>query len=115
MRRDLIQRARHMRAHPTRPEKIMWQCVRRKQLGGFKFRRQHVMEPYIVDFYCAEKKLVVELDGTIHEATQQAEVDRKRDRLLEEYDATIMRVENDEVLDDLEGVLERILLKCVAL
>ena len=94
----------------------MWQCLRKKQLNGFKFRRQHVMEPYIVDFYCAEKRLVLELDGSIHEGTAQADMDRRREEMLqEEYDATILRFDNADVLGDLVGVLEAVLIKCVAL
>ncbi len=62
----LIYHARESRRYPTPAEKKLWEHLRKKQLGGLKFRQQHIIDPYIVDFYCREKKLVIEVDGGTH-------------------------------------------------
>ena len=64
-------RARTMRHEPTRAERVLWELLKARRCGGYKFRRQHSIGPYIADFYCKAAKLVVELDGSIHEATAE--------------------------------------------
>lgn len=91
----------------TKAERILWSALSGRKCGGRKFRRQHPIEPYIVDFDCAEANLVVELDGESHEHRQG--YDRRRDLYLEELGLRIMRVTNDDVLDNLDGVAEAIL------
>jgi very-short-patch-repair endonuclease len=99
--------ARALRADATNTERTLWQRLRRQQLGGYRFRRQVIIQSYIADFACLERKLVVELDGGQHmEATQQ---DRKRDTALQTHGYRVMRFWNNEVMENMEGVLERIL------
>jgi very-short-patch-repair endonuclease len=81
--------------------------LRARNVGGLKFRRQHPIEPYIVDFYCAEAELIVELDGRSHDTT--ASYDAQRSQHLQALGLTVMRVGNDDVLDNLEGVATAIL------
>lgn len=76
-------------------------------MGGLKFRAQHPVGPFILDFYCPAYKLVIELDGGVHE--KQAEYDEARTRHLNEYNYRVIRFRNEEVLEDLPSVLERIL------
>ena len=99
--------ARRMRRNMTPAEKTLWEALRRKQLGGLKFRAQHPVGPFVLDFYCPACKLVVELDGGVHK--DQAVQDEARTRQLEDYGYTVIRFRNEEVLGDLASVLERIL------
>ncbi len=94
--------ARQMRKNPTPPEETLWQGLRKKQLG-VKFRRQHAIERFIVDFYCAEAGLVVEVDGPIHQYT--LEEDTIRQQFLESQSLRVLRFTNDQILNDLEKVL----------
>lgn len=98
--------ARQMRREPTPAEKQLWDKLKNKQLLGFKFRRQHTIDRFIVDFYCGEARLVVEVDGSIHEYTQ--EEDALRQEFLESLGLRVIRFRNEEVLNFLDGVLEKI-------
>ncbi|WP_420630718.1 endonuclease domain-containing protein [Candidatus Leptofilum sp.] len=102
--------ARKMRHEPTKAEKHLWSRLRRKQLGGYKFRRQHPIGPYIVDFCCVEKKLVVEADGDIYAFQEKA--DRERTQWLEEESYRVLRFANVTILQQTEAVLETILAVC---
>jgi very-short-patch-repair endonuclease len=93
-----------MRAAPTRAEALLWQALRRRALGGRKFRRQQVIAGYIVDFYCAEVCLAVEVDGAVHDA--HAVEDRERDAALKGLGVRVVRVSNDDVMERLESVLD---------
>lgn len=101
-------RARRMRKSPTPSEGRLWQALRNRQLGGFKFLRQHPIGPTIVDFYCHEKRLVVEVDGGVHRANEAKEYDRAREAFLEAYGLTIVRCAAEDVENSLEKVLEGI-------
>ena len=81
MRDQLIEQARHMRADPTQAEALLWEKLRKRQLGGLKFRRQHVIHFFIVDFYCPAAKLVLEIDGSVH--AEEEEYDQEREAYLE--------------------------------
>jgi very-short-patch-repair endonuclease len=105
-------RAVDLRCKATGPEQRLWSILGRRRLGGFKFRRQHPIEPYIVDFYCAAAKLVVELDGESHEGRQA--YDEVRELQLRTLGLRIVRVTNDDVLNNLEGVAEAILREAIA-
>ena len=98
--------ARQMRTEPTLAEKQLWQRLKNKQLLGFKFRRQQVIDRFIVDFYCHEVKLVIEVDGEIHNYTQVE--DAIRQEFLESLGLRIVRFKNEDVLLRIEGVLEKI-------
>jgi very-short-patch-repair endonuclease len=98
--------ARDMRHNPTPAEDALWQRLRRNALHGFHFRRQHPVGHFIADFFCAEARLVVEVDGAIHD--QQEEYDQLRQAYIESLGLRVIRFTNDEVLQQLEAVLERI-------
>jgi very-short-patch-repair endonuclease len=91
---------------PTPAEDRLWQMLRRHNLGGAKFRRQHVIGPFIVDFYCAAAQLVVEVDGPIHDLQQ--EEDKLRQDFLEQAGLTVLRFSNDEVVTHVGNVMMRI-------
>ncbi|WP_420642830.1 endonuclease domain-containing protein [Candidatus Leptofilum sp.] len=109
----LLHHAREMRQQPTEPERRLWQHLRRKQLGGFRFRRQQPLGAYIVDFYCHEARLIVEVDGDSH--AFQEKYDAERTAWLEEQGNHVIRFWNVEVMQNLDGVLQVILAKCEAL
>ena len=98
----LRSRAAAMRHIPTEPERRLWQLLRKSQLGGLKFRRQAVIGPYIVDFCCPRRKLVVEVDGESH--VGRVDVDAARTGHLKRLGYRIMRVTNDDVLIDVDSV-----------
>ena len=100
------QRARALRQRATEAERILWEHLRNRRLRGLKFRRQHPLGPYIVDFYCAAHRLVVEIDGPIHESHR--EQDALRSEYLAMYGYRVLRFTNEEVLRDTESVLKRI-------
>src|SRR5687768_6144677 len=101
------QRAKQLRRAATVPEKLLWSVLRGRQLAGFKFRRQHPIEPYVADFYCTVASLIVELDGESH--NEREDYDRRRESNLRERGMHIFRVTNDDVMNNLEGVAEGIL------
>ncbi len=107
---DLLTRAKELRRPMTRAEQILWARVRDRQLGGFKFRRQYPLGPFVPDFYCAECRLIVEIDGDVH-AFQQ-ERDASRTAWFDERGYHVIRFINDEVYHNLDGVLEAILREC---
>jgi very-short-patch-repair endonuclease len=91
----------------TPAEQLLWQALKGKQLNGLKFRRQHPLGSFIADFFCAEHKLIIELDGAVHK--QQTEYDDARTHKLEEFGYRVIRFRNQEVSANLDAVLERIL------
>ncbi len=99
-------RARELRRELTPIEVILWQRLRYRRLAGLKFRRQHPIGPFITDFYCAERKLVIEIDGDTH--AKQRRYDASRTAWLEEHGIKVIRFNNRDVLDNLPGVLEMI-------
>jgi len=99
-------RARELRHEQTPSEQKLWQVLRNRAVGGLKFRRQAPFGSYIVDFYCAEAKLVVEVDGDVHES--QVEYDAERTCWLESIGLKVMRVRNEDVMFRLEAVLDEI-------
>jgi very-short-patch-repair endonuclease len=98
--------ARQMRKNPTPAENKLWQHLRGKQLLGYKFRRQHAIERFIVDFYCHDARLVVEVDGPIHQYT--TEEDAIRQKFLESLGFRVLRFTNEQVLTNIDGVLNKI-------
>jgi 5-methyltetrahydrofolate--homocysteine methyltransferase len=95
-----------MRKEPTPAERRMWVLVRGGRIGGFKFRRQHGIEAYLADFYCAEASLVIEVDGPIH-ATQN-EQDEYRQMILEILGLRVIRFTNYQVLNNSPRVRDAI-------
>ncbi len=96
-----------LRTNMPKPEEILWQRIRRKQLG-VKFRRQHGIGRYIVDFYCAELNLVIEIDGDSHFSDEGKEKDTIRDAFMETLGIKVLRFTNEEVMKQTESVLERL-------
>ncbi|UKO99128.1 DUF559 domain-containing protein [Nostoc sp. UHCC 0870] len=95
-----------MRREPTLAEEKLWQNLRSKQLLGLKFRRQHAIDRFIVDFYCREAGLVVEVDGEIHDYTQ--EEDAIRQEFLESLGLLVVRLRNEDILNAIDGALAKI-------
>ena len=102
--------AQQLRHRSTEAELRLWRALRSRQIAGAKFRRQHSVPPFIVDFVCLEKKLVIEVDGGQH--LQQAERDGKRTAFLESHGFRVLRFWNHDVLQQTKVVLEVI---CLAL
>jgi very-short-patch-repair endonuclease len=99
-------RARHLRRQPTEAEKRLWMALRRKALSGWKFRRQHPVGRYVTDFACPEAGLVVELDGGQHALAVRR--DAVRTRAIEASGYRVLRFWNNEVFENMDGVLEAI-------
>ena len=104
-----VSRSRDLRKNLTPHEGKLWRLLRDRRLDRFKFRRQHVIGPYITDFCCPEKKVVIELDGGQHADEGQEDVDGKRDKYLQGRGYRVLRVWNNEIDGNLEGVLDQIL------
>ena len=99
---------RHLRREATPAEVALWNVLRRHQLRGLRFRRQHGVGPYVVDFFCAAARLAVELDGAIHESPQAKAYDAERTEHLARLGIRVVRFSNDAVRHDLDGVLRAI-------
>ena len=99
----LLHRAKQMRSEATDAEQLLWRHLRAGRLKGYKFRRQVVIEPYIVDFVCFEAKLIIEADGGQH--CGQADYDKQRTSKLEIMGYKLIRFWNHEILNDIESVL----------
>jgi very-short-patch-repair endonuclease len=108
--RWLLDRARDLRREMAPAEKILWQKLRNRWFAGFKFRRQAAIDGYIVDFDCAECKLVIELDGESHVGNEDA--DRNRQNDLEKHGLKVLRIWNPDLFDNLGGVLQAIYEEC---
>lgn len=104
-----LQFAKQLRTNLTECERLLWRRLRNRQLSGFKFRRQHPLPPYVLDFYCAELMLVVELDGGQHYDEAGLEKDRLRTDYLQRKGLGVLRFSNLDVLQNLDGVLAEIL------
>ena len=100
--------AGNLRKAETEAEKQLWQELKNRKCAGIKFRRQHPSSKFVLDFYCHEKKLVVEIDGTIHDNIDVKERDENRTYKIEQAGLTVFRIRNEEVFKDLKLVLERI-------
>jgi very-short-patch-repair endonuclease len=103
-------RARELRQEMTTAEAKLWERLRNRQMGGFKFRRQHPLGAFIADFYCASCRLVIEIDGEVHES--QKEQDEFRTYQFEQFGYRVIRFNNREVEQNINHVLEVILNNC---
>ena len=97
-----IRKARKLRSHLTEAESLLWMHLRYRQIGGYKFRRQHPVGHYIVDFACLEKKLIIEVDGGQH--AQRVEDDNIRTEELQSQGFQVLRFWNGEILGEIESV-----------
>lgn len=93
----------------TGPEQLLWLKLRTRQFQGLKFRRQHGIGPFIVDFYCSERSLVIEIDGDSHADAEQILKDQQRDRYLQSLGLLVIRYQSHDVVNNLDGVLDDLL------
>lgn len=105
---ELLARVRELRQNATDAEKLLWDLLRNRAVAGFKFRRQHPVQGYILDFYCHEAKIALEVDGGVHAVPEQAEYDAERTRILTENGIRVIRFWNSDVLTDTQKVVEEI-------
>jgi very-short-patch-repair endonuclease len=101
-------RAAELRKNMTIAERVLWQQMRNRKVGGLKFRRQHPVDIFILDFYCHERKLAIEVDGEIHNNEDQKEWDENRTFELNEFGIKILRFSNDDVIFHTERVVDSI-------
>ncbi|OKO69511.1 DUF559 domain-containing protein [Bradyrhizobium sp. NAS96.2] len=101
-------RARSLRASQTNAEAKLWQALRNRRLARWKFRRQHPIDRYVVDFVTLDGKLTVEVDGATHSTSSELKRDEARTKVLEACGFLVVRVTNTDVYENLEGVLETI-------
>ncbi|MEJ8801277.1 endonuclease domain-containing protein [Pontibacter sp. H249] len=97
-----------LRSNMTPAEEELWSLLRKYKLGSRKFRRQHNIGSYIVDFYCASEKLVIEVDGSVHDRPEAIANDLLRDETLQHLGYTVVRIRNSEVFEQPEQVLQKI-------
>ena len=103
---DIKAHARKMRKKPTAAERVLWRNLRNRQVKGYKFRRQHPIDRFIVDFYCREANLAIEVDGSVHNSREAVEYDNERQQFLEHRGLTVLRFSNTQVLCDTNNVLD---------
>ncbi|MCX2738389.1 endonuclease domain-containing protein [Pontibacter anaerobius] len=107
-RRYLTEHRRELRSSLTPAEAELWKHLKSGNLNGKKFRRQHSVENYILDFYYPSEQLAVELDGQVHNSIVAEHADRERDRHLSNLNIRVLRFENRDVFENLEAVLQEI-------
>ncbi len=101
-----VVRAKELRQEMTPSEKVLWDLLRAGRFHGAKFRRQHPIGKYILDFYCAQSRLAIELDGAVHHG--QEEADAWREKIISTHGIRFLRFKNEEVESNLPDVLRRI-------
>ena len=106
--RELVKKARELRNNMTLAEIILWSRLRSKKVDGYKFRRQEPIYDYVVDFYCHELKLIIEVDGEIHTYAETSESDLKRDNILKINGYHIVRLSNREIETDVNAAVYKI-------
>ena len=104
----LVALARKLRMEQTNAEQLLWRLLRNRQFGGLKFRRQYPMAPYVLDFYCHEARLAIEVDGGQHNEPDTERRDTERTAYLHRQGISVIRFWNQEVLQETEAVLERL-------
>ena len=107
--RELVRRARVLRSNMTRAEIILWSRLRSKQINGYKFRRQQPLLDYIVDFYCDDLKLIIEVDGEIQSLNEKPKYDLKRDNILKINGYHIIRLTNLEIETEINSTINKII------
>lgn len=102
---SIFETARLLRIKMTKPEKVLWKVLSEKKVKGFRFKSQHPIAGFIVDFYCHKAKLVIEVDGSIHNAFEQANYDEVRTYELEKLGLHVIRFSNGQVQNNIEHVI----------
>jgi len=103
-----FQKAVELRNRMTKAEIVLWEKLRNRQFMGLRFRRQHPINRFVVDFYCHEYKLIIELDGSVHNLTEVVENDRIREEELKDLGLSILRFKNEEVLLNIQETMNKI-------
>ncbi len=106
---EMTNRSRNLRRNMTLAERKLWRLLRDRRLEGVKFRRQYAVSGYILDFYCPDAKVAVELDGNEHARPERVVYDKRRDDRLKALGINVLRFANTDVLTNLSGVLVKIL------
>ncbi|MCF6174344.1 MAG: N-6 DNA methylase [Victivallaceae bacterium] len=104
----LVNEARQLRKNQTKAEELFWELVRNKKFIGLKFRRQHQIGSYVVDFYCHSEKLIIEFDGEVHNTEERKLKDKKRDAYLTSIGNTVLRFQNEDIFNNPENVFNKI-------
>lgn len=105
-----LEKKRKLRKNQTKAEAIIWQCLRNRNFLNLKFRRQYSVGVYVVDFYCPSLRLAIEIDGDSH-FTEQAKIyDKHREEYIKQFNIKFIRFTNDDVFNNLEGVLKHLTL-----
>ncbi|MBL7994232.1 DUF559 domain-containing protein [bacterium] len=99
---------RSLRKRSTRAEQLLWQNFRNRGIEGFKFRRQFSVGPFVLDFYCPELKLAIEVDGYSHDSEGAKKYDTERQKIIEVYRVRFLRIRDEEVHEDIENTLKKI-------
>lgn len=105
----IFDNAKKLRRNQTPAEERLWKILRSHKLDGLKFRRQHPLSWFIADFYCHELKLIIELDGGIHELEEVKAYDIRREKKLRELGLTVIRFKNEQVYTEPEVILNAVL------
>ncbi|WP_266203413.1 endonuclease domain-containing protein [Pontibacter kalidii] len=105
---NLRQERSILRNSLTPAEEELWRLLRKHKLGGRKFRRQHSIGSYIVDFYCASEKMIIEIDGSVHDTPEAIANDQVRDEKLQHLGYKVIRIRNSEIFEQPEKVLQKI-------
>lgn len=105
---EIFRNAEALRNQMTEAERVLWEALRERRLDGLKFRRQHPANKFVLDFYCHQAKLAIELDGQYHEDKAQQFYDADRTINLDELGIKVIRFQNEEVLENLDEVLVKI-------
>ena len=105
-RKEIFEYAKELRKSPTEAEIVLWEVLRSRRCCGLKFRGQHPIKVFILDFYCHEFLLGIEVDGSIHDNEEAKEYDKNRTAELEDLGISLLRFKNEEVLTDLSKVVD---------
>jgi very-short-patch-repair endonuclease len=103
------EQARSLRRKCTPAERILWERLRNRRVGGFKFRRQQIIDGFITDFYCESAKLAIEVDGGVHDEEQQKKIDEHREKVFNARGICTLRLKNNDVLNIIDQCIEIIL------
>jgi very-short-patch-repair endonuclease len=105
---QIFKNAKQLRLNQTKAEDTLWQYLRARRLENLKFRRQHPIQSYIADFYCHEKRLIIELDGEYHNQSDQKEMDKSRTFALERLGINVIRFTNARVMNEIDDCLNEL-------
>ncbi|HEX7884794.1 MAG TPA: endonuclease domain-containing protein [Phenylobacterium sp.] len=105
----ITERAQELRREMSPPERLLWEQLKGRQLEGYKFRRQHPFDPYVLDFYCVQEKLAIEVDGLGHSMGDQPMRDARKDGFLKHHGVRVLRFSAEDCFRDMDSVVRTIL------